>query len=296
MAARSPLLPPVAASIAGIAAFSLMDALMKRASITTGVYSALLLRCAIGAAGMAPVWLARGGRWPRSAALRLHLLRGALVAGMAATFFWGLVRIPMAEGMALSFISPLIALALAALVLGERIRRRAILAALLGLVGVGVIAAARLASEAPGADAARGIAAILASAVFYAWNLVLQRQQAQVAGPIEVALFQNAIVALVVLPALPWLWRAPAPGTLGAIALAAAFASVALMLLSWAYARAEAQVLVPIEYTAFGWAALMGWLWFGEPVGAPTLAGVGLIVTGCLIATGGTDRATAHPT
>jgi S-adenosylmethionine uptake transporter len=65
---------------------------------------------------------------------------------------------------------------------------------------------------------------------------------------------------------------------------AAVLAGVSLMLLSWAYARAETQALVPIEYTGFIWAALFGWLWFAEPVTPATLAGVVLIVAGCWIA------------
>ncbi|WP_246447672.1 DMT family transporter [Novosphingobium flavum] len=287
--ARSSLIPLLVA-FAGIAVFSLMDALMKRAAIATGVYTALLLRCAIGAAGMAPVWLARKGRWPRRPVLRLHVWRAVLVAGMATSFFWGLVRTPMAEGMALSFISPLIALALAALFLGERIRRSAILASLMGLAGVAIIAATRLSAGSPSPDRALGLAAILLSAVFYAGNLVLQRRQAQVASPVEVALFQNAIVALVLLPALPWLWQLPGRAALIDIALAALLASAALVLLSWAYARAEAQELLPVEYTAFGWAALMGWLWFDEPVHEATLIGVCLIVAGCLVATRSSRR------
>ncbi|MEY4056480.1 MAG: hypothetical protein RL519_1815, partial [Pseudomonadota bacterium] len=48
--------------------------------------------------------------------------------------------------------------------------------------------------------------------------------------------------------------------------------------------RAEAQALLPIEYTAFIWAALFGWLVFAEPVAVETLAGVALIVIGCWIA------------
>jgi S-adenosylmethionine uptake transporter len=278
-------LVPVLVAMAGIATFSMMDALMKRASIAGGVYTALLLRCAIGALALAPVWRLRGGRWPDPAVFRLHLLRAVLVAGMASSFFWGLVRTPMAEGMALSFIAPLIALGLAAFLLGERIGRPAVIAALLGLAGVGVIAAGRLGDGARGPEAVAGMIAILVSACFYAWNLVLQRQQAQVASPLEVALFQNGLVALILLPALPWLWQSPGSAALTDITLAAAFASAALMLLSWSWARAEAQVLVATEYTAFGWAALMGWWWFAEPVTPATLAGVALIVAGCWIGT-----------
>jgi S-adenosylmethionine uptake transporter len=77
----------------------------------------------------------------------------------------------------------------------------------------------------------------------------------------------------------------PQPGEWPDIAAAALLATVSLMLLAWAYARAEAQILLPIEYTAFIWAALMGWLWFGEALTPGTLAGVVLIVGGCWIAT-----------
>ena len=56
------------------------------------------------------------------------------------------------------------------------------------------------------------------------------------------------------------------------------------MLFSWAYARAEAQVLVPVEYSAFVWAALFGWLVFAEELAWVTVAGTVLIVAGCWIA------------
>ena len=59
---------------------------------------------------------------------------------------------------------------------------------------------------------------------------------------------------------------------------------VSLMLLAWAWGRAEAHRLLPLEYSAFIWAALVGWLMFGEAVTLRTLGGVVLIVGGCLMA------------
>ena len=56
------------------------------------------------------------------------------------------------------------------------------------------------------------------------------------------------------------------------------------MLMSWAYARTEAQYLIPIEYTAFVWAILLGWLVFAEKVGWTTVAGAALIIVGCMVA------------
>jgi S-adenosylmethionine uptake transporter len=56
---------------------------------------------------------------------------------------------------------------------------------------------------------------------------------------------------------------------------------MSLMLLSWGWARAPAHRLLPIEYTGFIWASIMGYLWFSESLGASTLIGVVLIVAGC---------------
>lgn len=287
---------PFAATMLGIATFSVMDVAMKSASLATGVYTALLLRCAIGSAIMLPIWLVGGGRWPAWPTLRVHLIRSAVSAAMATLFFWGLVRTPIAEAIALSFIAPLIALYLASVLLGEKIERRATAASLLGLAGVAVIAFA----PGPPADSLgatprspAGIAAILASAVLYAWNLILQRQQAQAADPREIAFFQNAIVGVLLSVAAPWFFTVPELPTLGTIVLAAVLVTVSLVMLAWAYARAEAQVLLPLEYTAFVWAALFGWLWFGERVTTATLAGAALIVGACLIATRSRTEQTA---
>lgn len=282
--ARDHHLLPYLSTAAGIATFSVMDALMKGASLAVGAYSAMLVRSIIGAVLMFPLWRHSGGHWPDRRALGIHALRGAVSSVMATSFFWGLVRTPIAVGIGISFIAPLIALYLAAVVLGERIERRAILASLLGLGGVVVIAAAQLGDPRLGNEAAWGIGAILASAAFYAWNLILQRQQAQVAAPREIAFFQTLFVGLFLSLASPWLLSLPPAGALAQILGAAVLAMVSIMLLSWGYARAEAQALLPIEYTAFIWAALMGWLMFREPVSAATLAGVALIVWGCWIA------------
>ena len=287
-----PVLPFLSVAV-GIAVFCVMDALMKRASIATGVYAAVLARNCCGTLLMALPWWQSGGQKPGWQVLKVHLTRSAAVAGMAPLYFWGLVRIPMAEAIALSFIAPLIALYLAAVLLGEKIRPQAIVASLLGFGGVMVIAAARLQSGHFDADSLWGIASILASAVLYAWNLILQRQQAQVASPQEIALFQNLFVAMFLLTVAPWLGRWPETNAWPDIVAAAATAGLALMLLSWGYARAEAQALVPIEYSAFIWSALMGWLWFDEAVSGATLAGVVLIVAACWIAAGGRTEQTA---
>lgn len=274
---------PFAVCCLGVALFSVMDAAMKGLSLSIGLYNALFWRAVTGSLlGLALMLLTRQ-RWPTAAVLRIHLLRGTVVALMAALFFWSLMRLPLAEAIALSFIAPLIALYLAALLLKERVGRQAIGASLLGLVGVGVILSGKLQSRYD-ADALLGALAVLASAVLFAWNLVIQRQQAQVASPIEVAFFQHLVMLGVFALAAPVWLAVPPAAAVPLVVLAAILAFTSLSALAWAYARAEAQRLIPVEYSAFLWAAIVGWLAFGERVTAVTIAGALLIVAGCLIA------------
>ena len=135
-----------------------------------------------------------------------------------------------------------------------------------------------------------GSLSILASASLYAFNIILMRKQALLAGPVEIAFFMSALMSLGFLVAAPWFAELPAPRHLPAIVAAAALAFASLMLLSWAYARAEAQHLAPVEYTSFVWASLFGLAFFHEPVRPLTLFGAAMIVGACLIAA----RSKAH--
>ncbi len=274
---------PFAVATAGIAFFSGMDAVMKALTLAIGAYNAMFWRILVGAAIGGAVWFALRSPRPSRAAMKVHLVRGMLSSVMAILFFWGLARVPLAQGVALAFVAPLIALYLAALILKEKIEKKAILGSLLGFAGVIVILLGQAEAE-MGPEAFRGAMAILASAVLYAWNIILMRQQALVAKPVEVAFFTGLIVGLCYLPFAPFLAALPPPDQYPAILAAALLGFGSLMLLSWAYARAEAQYLAPVEYTAFIWAALLGILVFAEPVRPLTLLGAAMIVAGCFIA------------
>jgi S-adenosylmethionine uptake transporter len=283
MTSRAPAQPALAFLVAciGIGTFSLMDAAMKELALAVGAYSATLWRNATGAAMMSVLFVGTRQSWPKPAVLRLHLLRSFIVAFMAVSFFWSLTVLPLAEAIGLSFIAPVIALYLAAILLGEKIGREAIIGSVAGLLGTAVILFGKFSGE-YGEAAVLGTAAVLFSAVLYAYNLVLQRQQALLAGPIEIAFFQNLLTAAILSLVAPWFL---APLTEFSLTLTAAgLATVSVLMLSWAYARAEAQVLIPVEYTAFVWAAIFGWLFFAEPVTVWTISGTALIVAGSLVA------------
>lgn len=270
--------------MAGIATFSMMDAVMKGLVLALGTYTTLFWRSLAGAA-MAGALFARNPRWPDKPTLRIHLARGILGSVMAFLFFWGLARVPIAQAIALAFIAPLIALYLAAVVLKESVGPRLVGASLIAFAGVVIIIIGQARADL-GREALLGSLSILASAVCYAVNIILMRRQALAASPVEVGFFQSTIMAAVLLLALPFVGGVATPPSdeVAFILLAAFLATTSLLLLSWAYARAQASYLATTEYTSLLWAALFGWVFFQESVSAFTIAGAAMIVGGCLLA------------
>jgi len=282
---------PVLICTLAIFLLSAMDAGMKTLVLAVGVYNTVLWRTVLATGISAAAWQAKSGAWPESHVLRLHVQRAAVVGIILISFFWGLARLPLAVAIGLSFIAPLFALLLAAVLLGERIRAAAVWASALGFLGVVVIIAGQLGSERYSQDALLGTVAILISTVFYGYNLVLTRRQALLAKPIEIMFFQNLSLLVMMGLAAPWLVRALPSDYWLPLAGVTALSLGGQYLMSWAYARAEAQYLITTEYTAFIWAIALGWLMFGESVTWATVAGALLIIVSCWIAMRAGSRA-----
>ncbi|MEZ5680620.1 MAG: DMT family transporter [Erythrobacter sp.] len=282
---RDHALMPILMAALAVASLSLMDAYMKSAALAVGALSAAWLRSLIATGIAAPLWLARGGKWPQPRVLKLHLQRGIVSTFMALTFFYALTRLPIAEAIAISFIAPLIALYLARILLGETIRKEAILASILGFAGTLVIVGGKVGQADFDRDTALGLAAILVSALLYAYNFILIRRQSQLAGPAEIASFHSGVSVVLLGVAVPFLFEMPDRAAAIDLVAAAILTVSGAMAFAWAYARAEAQVLVPLEYSAFLWASLFGWLFFAETLTPPTLVGTAIIIGSCWVAT-----------
>lgn len=270
--AVSPTIPVLVCALA-IFLLSGMDAAMKSLVIAVGVYNTVLWRSMVSTLVAGAAWSAGPRSKPTFPVLRLHALRAAIVCTVLLLFFWGLARLPLAEAIGLSFVAPLFALFLAALLLGERIRRQAVWASLAGIAGVAIILAGQFGQAGQAQDALLGTAAVLVSTVFYAYNLILSRRQALLAKPVEIMLFQNLYVAIILGLAAPWLAVALARDLWLPLVGVAGLSLAGQFLMSWSYARAEAQYLIPTEYSAFIWAIGLGWFLFGEEVAWTTLAG-----------------------
>jgi S-adenosylmethionine uptake transporter len=127
-------------------------------------------------------------------------------------------------------------------------------------------------------------------------NIVLMRAQAMAARPPEITFFQNATIAAVMLSTVPLMGGVALPdGHWLALITASLMSTAGILLFAFAYARGEVSYLSVTEYSAFIWAAALGWLMFDETVSPLTLAGALLIVAGCLIAARQGEAAATEP-
>ena len=273
-----------AAALAAVAILSIMDAVMKALVLAIGIYAVSIWRSVLNLILTSGLYLPRRLPWPNRPTFVIHLLRGAVTMVMAALFFWGIGRVPLAQAIALTFIAPLIALLLAAVLLDEKIGPRSITGSFAAFAGVLIIVMGQ-ARAAVGPDVMLGSIAIIGSALCYAVNIVLMRRQALAAKPLEINFFQSLtvlflwalfipVVGFPAFPSLNWHW----------VVVASLLSTAGGFLFAWAYARGEAGYLSTTEYSGFLWAAALGWLVFHEPVSSYTVAGATLIVAGCIFA------------
>ena len=270
----------------GIGLLSLMDATIKGLSDRYGVTEIAFARYLVGTVVMAGVLGALRPGWPSAETWRTNGVRAVLVVATALCFFHGLSVLPLAEALALSFLSPVFIALFAALLLRERVRPPVWAGLVVGFLGVGIVVAGQVGAEGAqrGAGSAWGIAAILASALTYALSMVLLRARARHDPVVTIVAIQNAGPAAMLAAPAAWTWTPVAAPDWALLVLVGLLGVAGHLVLSRAYAQAEASRLAAMEYTALLWAIGLGYFAFGEVPGVATLAGAGLILAGSALA------------
>jgi S-adenosylmethionine uptake transporter len=221
--------------------------------------------------------------WPTREAAAYNGLRVILVVVTATSFFFALSRLPLADAIAMGFISPVLTALLGAMLLGEKLDWRIMLALAAGFLGMMLILGGKLVASGMGEGVLIGAAAVLVSAVCYSLNLIVLRHRATRDPLAQIILFQNLGPALILAPPALWVWTTPTLADLAVFAFLGTIGVIAHTMLAHAFARIEAARLAPIMYVTLVWGVVFGFLFFAEVPGLATIAGAGLIVLGTLI-------------
>ncbi len=291
--------PPQTRNVAGMAVlavgifiFSTQDAIIKLLSGDYAVTQAIVVRSLVSLPILAAMAAReRGLRSLVSRNLGALLARGAMLLVCYTTYYMAFPALPLAEAIALFYISPIFVTLLAGPMLGERVGWRSWLAVIVGFLGV-------LAIVRPGSDLFEPAALLsLVSAASYAAAMVYARRLGAVESASVMAFHQAAVYLIGALaiaglcaelgltklghPSLDFLvrpWTTPTPRDLALMAACGVIAAVAMSLLTQAYRMAEANLVTVFEFTGMIWAPLWGYLIFAEVPRASTLLGMLLIV------------------
>lgn len=272
---------PLTAGLLGVAAFIAMDAAVKTLAPRFDAGLLAFFRFASGSLFAVALWAWQRSPMPARAEWRWHALRVALLLASLLGYFHSLTLLPLAQAVAMSYLSPLCTSLLAIAFLGERPSRWIWGALALGLAGVAVALGPEL--RAGSAPHLEGLASAGAAALCFSGCMVLARRQAQRDSLWTIMLLQNVLPALLLALPASLGWKPPQAADLPVILLIGACATVGLLAMTWAFAHLAASRVAPLEYTSFLWAAGLGYVFFGEVPSLHTAASAVLIVGGCLL-------------
>ncbi|WP_332686749.1 DMT family transporter [Bosea sp. (in: a-proteobacteria)] len=277
MPARNATLAGILMMLLGILLFSLNDVLGKWLVATYTVGQLLLLRSAAALAVLAPFAIRQGARsFLRPEQPGLQILRVVLGATESALFYLAVAYLPLADTMTIWLAAPVWAVALAALVLGERVDLSRWLAAIVGFIGVAI------ALDPSSAALSMPALVALVGSVLFACMMIAGRK---LRGTPDVVLvgWQTFGTLLIGLGLLPFGWVTPTLADTALLGLLGIVALVAHLCVTRSLKLAEASVVVPYQYTLIVWALLFGWLVFGDWPKPAMLLGAALIVAAGLV-------------
>jgi drug/metabolite transporter (DMT)-like permease len=283
----------VALVVAATLLFAAGDTLGKHLSM---LYAATLILSARYGINLALVLLTM---WPRhrervwkTRRTGLVLLRGLFLALATITMLLALRVMPVAETVAIIYITPVLLMLASGPILGERVPAIGWVCAALGFAGVLLIAR-------PGSGLDPwGVALCLLNAVlgtgYHLLTRILTRTETTMA-----LLFHTALVGSILSVGLTLALGVKAmPTTADWLMILAygTFATVGHLLLTSAYREAPASTLAPVNYMHIAFATLLGWLVFAQIPDGFGFAGMGLIAaSGLLAAWAATSRPTPLP-
>lgn len=257
--------------------FASMGVLIRFASHTVDNATVVFMRNLTGTLLLLPYALYHGKVFFITDKIWMHLWR-ALV-GLAAMygFFYAIAHLPLSNAMVFTYSSPVFIPLVAWLFLKERISRLMLLAALVGLVGVFLVAK-------PSDAMFNWLSLVgLSSSLLASMAFVTVRALTKT-EPATRIVFYFCLISTVI-SAIPmfWHWRVLNSQELFYLVGAGTLATLSQVCLSKAYGYAPAGKIGPANYLAIIFAGIWAWILWGEIPDHLSIAGMILIFIALLL-------------
>ena len=260
--------------LGGIAAFSIMDAVIKWLTADYPIAQVVALRSWFGLPLLAI--FALYGKSLKSLATRrplVHVTRYLLVLLLSFSFFWGLSQMKLVDAIAITFAAPIFITLLSVPLLKEAVGLQRWLAILVGFCGVLIMLR-------PGPGVFQWAAlVVLGSVLVYALLMITTRAFKATETTTALLLYPQLGMSLTGILLAPFFWVPPDGFDLLLFALAGCFGSIGGVCVTHAFRLGAAAVIAPFEYSALIWASLLGYLLWGELPDSYTLIGAFVVVS-----------------
>lgn len=284
---QSPELDPmkgILLKVSSVIIFVCMSTLIKAAGDDIPIGQITFYRSAFAIVPVMAFYAMRGelGDAFRTDDIVGHLARGFVGILAMSCGFYGLVRLPLPEAIAIGYAMPLIAVLFAAVFLKEMVGVYRWSAVVIGLAGVMIITWPRLtlfeAGDATSA-AAVGAVAVLASATLGAIAMILVRRLVQTEKTHTIVLYFSLSASVYSLATLPFGWNHLSAASLTFLALAGFCGGIAQILLTESYRHADVSTIAPFEYTSIVLGIVIGYLLFEDVPTATMLVGTAIVIS-----------------
>ncbi len=273
----------ISLKVSSVFLFVIMASLIKSASDEVPPGEAVFFR-SLFAIPVIVAWLASRGELStgfRTISVRAHVFRGLIGTSAMALSFAGLAILPLYEVKAIQYASPLFVVVLAALMLGEKVRKVRLTAVFLGLIGVLIVLWPRLTAFTDGSadeKLAFGALVVLSGSLCAAFAQIHVRRMVETEQTAAIVFWFSLTATMLALLTLPFGWAMPSPRAAAMLIGAGLIGGVGQILLTSAYRFADTGVIVPFEYASMLFAVGIGYTVFSEVPTAQQMVGAAVVI------------------
>lgn len=256
----------------GEALLSIMSAIIKHLSQELPTELIVFYRNLFGLMMLLPIFYRSGFSQLKTQKLNMHILRAALGLTAMYGFFFVIANMPLAEAALVKLTTPFFMPIVAALWIGESIRRKNIWAIAIGFIGVIFILR-------PGTDQFSPVAIIgLGAALLAGSAKVCIRKMGGTENSVTIVFYFGLISSLLSCIPLIWAWEVPQPHHWPWIILLGLVGTCGQLALTKAYRIANPGQIGPYVYSSVLYGAALGWFIWGESLLLTTIIGSTLII------------------
>ena len=254
--------------------FSMMAVSVRELQRTMGSFEILFVRSLVSFVLLLCVLPRFGPAALRTRRFGLQVLRNVLHFSGQYAWVYAIGMLPLATVFAIEFTMPVWAAVLAVWLLGERLNRGRVVMLVFGIVGVLVMLRPGFGTVQPAA------LVMLAGAFAYASTMIATKRLSAHDSPVAILFYMSVIqMPLGLVPAMTH-WVAPVARdwpwmiVIGAAGLSAHYC------MTRAFRIADATLVVPIDFLRLPLIAVVGMLFYAEPLQLPIMLGAAVIFAG----------------